>query len=327
MSKHSNYPHGFNGVTLRNVPIVQTHPGKVFFVNSTSVLAATDNAVAGADSPSSRAGTYESPFATIDFAIGQCVASRGDIIFVMPGHTETISAASGIDQDVAGVAIIGLGNGSLRPTINYTDTASTWTMAAANCVMQNILHTGGIDAVVSPIVVSAADCSIDSCELRDVTGQMTDGILTTADADRLSITNHFHNGAAAAGGDSAIALVGMDNPVIKGFKLIGNFAVGGIDVRTTAAVDVEISDGYIWNKNAADIGIIDTITASTGKIGPNIHVMVTDNAANITEALTGATFQYFGSGQTAGLNGASNLVCNLAGEAAMTHNAVQSTDA
>jgi hypothetical protein len=155
---------------------------------------------------------------------------------------------------------------------------------------------------------------------------MTDGVLTTADADRLQIYDHFHNGAAAAGTNAAIALIGMDNPVIQNFKIIGNFAVGGIDCRTTAVVDLDIGNGYIWNKNSADIGIVDTITASTGRIGPNIHVMVTDNAANITEALTGATFQYFGSGQTAGLGGNSNLVCNLAGEAAVTHNAVLSTD-
>lgn len=318
----SNYPNGFNSVTIRGVPLTQLHPGKVFWVNGSSVL--PDKGVGGSNNND---GTYLRPFATVDYAIGRCTASRGDIIAVMPGHTETVAAASGVDLDVAGVAIVGLGTGSLRPTFNYTATASTMTIAAANCTLYNTLHTGGIDAVVSPIVVSAADCTLDNNELRDVTGQMTDGILTTADADRLSITNHIHHGAAAAGGAAAIALVGMDNPYISDFKLIGNFSVGAIDVRTTAAVDVYIKDGYIWNKNAADIGIVDTITASTGKIGPNIHVMVADNAANITEALTGATFHYFGSGNTAGLNGASNLVCNLAGEAAMTHNAVQSTDA
>jgi hypothetical protein len=319
----SNFPNGFAaGVTIRGIPITQLHPGKVYFVNSSSVLA--PGGIAGADLGN---GTYTQPFATIDYAIGRCQASAGDIIMVMPGHTETISAASGIDQDVAGVAVIGLGSGSLRPTINYTDTASTWTMAAANCSMMNILHTGGIDAVVSPIVVSAADCSIVQCELRDVTGQMVDGILTTADADRIYIGDHFHNGAAAAGGAAAIALIGMDNPVIENFKIIGNFSVGGIDMRTTAVVDHDIHDGYIWTKNATDVCIVDTITASTGKVGPNISMMLTDNAANITTAITAATAQFFGGGQTAGLNGASLLVCNLAGESAMTLNVTQSTDA
>ena len=118
----SNYPNGIKDLVLRGTPITQLHPGVVYFVNSTSVFA--KGGIAGSNN---NPGTYQRPYATIDYAIGQCVANRGDIIVVMPGHTETISAAAGVAQDVAGVAVIGLGDGSLRPTINYTATASTWT--------------------------------------------------------------------------------------------------------------------------------------------------------------------------------------------------------
>lgn len=310
----SNFPNGFkDGVSVRGVPLAVTHPGEVFFVNSTSVLPV--NGVAGADSPAS--GSYHRPFATIDYAIGQCTASRGDVIFVMPGHTETVSAASGIDVDVAGVAIIGLGSGALRPTINYTATTSTLTMAAASCIMMNILHTGGIDAVVSPIVVSAADCIIANNEVRDVTGQMVDGILTTASADRLKILNHVHDGAAAAGTNAGIALVGGDNIEITIDRMDGNFAVGGIDVRTTATTDLHVHDvKYFRTRNAADIFLVDTITASTGQIGPDIFLRLQDNAANITEAVTGATFIVMDP----------VYVCNLAGEKGTLINWTASTD-
>lgn len=318
MGKLSYYPNGFkDGISIRGVPIAMTHPGKVFFVNSSSVLAATDDGVAGADATS--AGTYQRPFATIDYAIGQCVANRGDVVLVMPGHTETIAAAAGVNQDVAGVAVIGLGHGSLRPTINYTAVDSTWTMSAANGIMHNILHTGGIDAVVSPVVVSAADCMISSCELRDVTGQMTDGILTTAAADRLRILDHVHDGAAAAGTNSAIALVGGDNIEITIKRMDGNFAVGGIDVRTTATTDLHVHDvEYFRTRNSADIFAIDTITASTGQFGPNIYMRLQDNAANITEAITGATFVVMDPNVQ---------VVNLAGEKSIAINWVASTDA
>lgn len=283
----SNYPNRFlDGVTIGGVPILQTHPGEVFWVNGSSVLPKK-----GIGGSNGNKGSYLQPFATVDYAIGQCTASRGDIIVVMPGHTETISAASGVDLDVAGVAIVGLGEGSLRPTFNFTATASTFTIAAANCSVQNCLFTGGIDAVVSPIVVSAADCTIQNCELRDVTGQMTDGILTTADADRLKILDHVHRGATAAGTNAAIALVGGDDIEITAKRIDGNFAVGGIDVRTTAAVNLNVHDvTYFRTRNAADIFLVDTITASTGQIGPNINIRLQDDAANITEAVTGATF-------------------------------------
>jgi hypothetical protein len=302
----SNFPNGFaNGVTVRGVPLLTAHPGKVFCVDSNS-------------GSNGNKGTYDRPFSTIDYAVGMCTADKGDIIMVKPGHTETVTAAAGLDLDIAGIAIVGLGSGSNRATINFT-TATTADMDvdAANITMYNFLFTGGIDALAGPIDVNAADFALINCEYRDVTGQATDVIIADANADRLLIEGYFHNGAAAAGGASAIALIGMDTPTIKNFKIVGNFSVSAIDCRTTAVVDLDISCGYIWTKNAADLCVKDTVTGSTGKVGPNLNFMLTDNAANITEAVTGATFHLFDP----------IYVCNLAGEKAMLINTTASTDA
>lgn len=263
-------------------------------------------------------GTLESPFATIDYAIGKCTASRGDTIIVMPGHTETVTAAAGIALDVAGVNIIGIGEGSIRPTVNFTTAVgASFAVTAANCVVKNILFTGGIDALTNPIHVQAADFTLDGCEWRDVTGQATDVILTTAAANRLKVVNHRHDGATAAGGASAIALVGGDCIRIENCRFDGNFSVGVIDIRTTATTDLEISNVVARTRNAADIFLVDTITGSTGMIGPNIYLRLNDNAANITEALTGATFVYF----------QPISIVNLAGESSMFSNITASTDA
>lgn len=309
----SNFPQGFsNGVTIRGVPVQVAHPGQVFYVNNSSAL--PQRGVNGSDG---NPGTWLKPFATIDYAIGQCTAGRGDIIYVMPGHAETIGSAAAIALDVAGVAIIGLGVGSLRPTLNYTATGSTITMSAANCSIKNVLFTGGIDAVVKMIVVSAADCTIEGCELRDVIGQMTDGILTTAGANRLKILNHIHNGDTAAGTNAAIAIVGGDRIEITIDDMDGNFAVGGIDIRTTATTNLKVYNVMrFYTRNSADIFLIDTITGSTGQIGPDIQLRLTDNAANITEAITGATFVVMDP----------VYVVNLAGEKGMLINWVASTD-
>jgi len=307
----SIYEHGFaNGVTIRGVPILTMHPGNVFWV---------DSGIGSDNATSTKGGKLPTnPFATIDYAVGRCTANNGDIIVVAPGHTETVTAAAGLALDVAGIAVVGLGSGSDRATVNFTtDVDADMDVDAANISVYNILFTGGIDALTGPIDVNAADFSLVNCEYRDVTGQATDVIVADANADRIYIDGHFHNGAAAAGANSAIALTGMDNPVVKNFKIVGNFAVGAIDIRTTAAVDVDFHTGYVWNKNAADIAIVDTITASTGKIGPDLFIMLTDNAANVTEAVTGATFHTFDP----------VYVCNLAGEKAMLINTTASTDA
>jgi hypothetical protein len=305
----SNFPNGFPaGVTIRGVPLQMTHPGNVFWV---------DSGAGGNGNP----GTFARPFATIDYAVGRCTASNGDIIFVKPGHTETVSAAGGLDLDVAGIAVIGLGSGSLRPTVNFTTAVGAdMDIDAANITVANILFTGGFDALTGPIDINASDCTLVNIETRDVTGQATDFIVTDANASRLLISGWTHSGAAAAGADTAISLVGGDDWTIEDFDIYGNFAVAAIENVTTAANRVRIGGGarpsYIWTENAADVAIT-MVAASTGFIGPAINIMLQDNAANITEAMVGAAMQFMQP-----IN-----ICNLAGESSMQTNITASTDA
>ena len=309
----SNFPSGFlNGVIIRGVPLLQLHPGKVFWVNNSSVL--PDGGITGNDN---NKGTYLSPFSTINGAVTQCTAARGDIIVCMPGHAETVSAAAGVDLSKSGIALIGLGTGALRPTLNLTATTSTVALSAANCSMVNVLITGGVDAIVSAVLVSAADCYVE-LNYRDVTGQCTDCLLTTAGATRLKVHVNDYDGATAAGTNAGIAIVGGDHIEITGLYMDGNFAVGGIDVRTTATTDLLVHDFVSFRtRNAADIFLVDTITASTGQVGPNINIRLQDNADNVTEAVTGATFVVQDP----------VYVVNLANEKGMLINWTASTDA
>lgn len=263
-------------------------------------------------------GTLDAPFATIDYAIGRCSASYGSVIVVLAGHTETVTAAAGVALDVAGVQIVGCGTGRNRPVVNFTTAVgASFKVTAANCLVHNIRFTGGFDALTNPIHVDAADFTLSDCEWTDVTGQATDVILTTANADRLRIKNFRYDGAAAAGTNAGIAIVGGDRIVIEGLRMDGNFAVGGIDIRTTATTDLEVRDVVFRTRNAADIFLVDTITASTGMIGPGLSLRLNDNAANVTESITGATFVLFGP----------ILVVNLAGEQGMAINTTTTTDA
>lgn len=258
------------------------------------------------------------PYATIDYAVGRCTASNGDLIVVAPGHVETVSAAGGLALDVAGITLVGLGNGRNRPQINFTATTSTMTVSAANVKMSGFRFSGGIDAVASCVVVSAADFELYDFEYTDDTGQCTVFLLTTAGADRMHLHDFEYNGDTAAGTGAAIAIVGGDGIKIHDFIMDGNFSVGGIDIRTTATTDLKVYNCWSFRtRNAADIFIIDTITASTGQIGPNIYLRLQDNAANITEAITGATF----------VQHLPISIVNHAGEVGMTTNATVSTDA
>ena len=76
----------------------------------------------GHDSAGNYGTAYDAPFATVDYAINQCTANQGDIIYVLPGHEESYTAADGFDLDVAGVTVIMLGVGADTPEFTFSDT-------------------------------------------------------------------------------------------------------------------------------------------------------------------------------------------------------------
>jgi len=167
--------------------------GTIFYVCSTQT---------GAADSAGRGLTPETALATWDYAIGRCTASKGDVIVLMPGHVETVTAAAGVALDVAGVTTIGLGSGRIRPTVNYTTaiTASV-DVTAANCLVKNVVFTPiGFDAITAAMNVTAADFWMDGCEWQISTGTNAPvlGILTAATATRLKVTNTKFLGPATS---------------------------------------------------------------------------------------------------------------------------------
>lgn len=193
----ANYTGGFkDGISIRGVPINVTHPGKVFWVSNATTL--LYNQKGGSDSND---GSFNAPFSTIANAVSNCVAGRGDVIFVKPGHAETIAAAASIVLSKSGIALIGLGIGSNRPTLTWSTAASTITVTASNVSLYNFLFVGSmattftVTAFSNANAVVANDFTIDSCEFRDL--DATHGFIalvtsgTTANqGDGLTFTNN-----------------------------------------------------------------------------------------------------------------------------------------
>lgn len=142
----SNFPQGFaNGLSVRGMPLLQMQPGQVFFLGNGPVL--NPNQKVGADG---NRGTFLDPFATLDYAVNTgCSQARGDIVFVLPGHAETISTAAIATLRTAGVAIVGLGGGSNRPTFTFTAAAGNIPLSASNMSIQNCLFVANFADVVS----------------------------------------------------------------------------------------------------------------------------------------------------------------------------------
>lgn len=239
--------------------------GNVFFVDS-SAPAAQRSDTAGY-------GTHpDRPFSTMDFAVGRCTANQGDVILVLPGHVETITVAGGLDLDVAGIRLIGLGVGNSVPRIDFT-TATTADMDvdAADISMENFRFTlVGIDALAAPIDVNSARFTLKRCkfECADATNQATLAILTDANADEMLVEDCFFFGTGDAGMTAAIRVVGGDYVTIRRCRFIGAYtaAVGAIQLLTTAPLSIMIDDCDIENITAASTACIVGVASATGTI-------------------------------------------------------------
>lgn len=174
---------------------VKEHPGDIFFVDSGAANAA-DNTGNGR--------TPDKPFATLDYAIGQCTANQGDVIYVAPGHSETLTAA--VTVDVAGIAIVGLGRGSLRPQFTVNANIDGLTVTAANCHIEGLYFNEGTNAHTASINVAAAHCTIRRCHF-DCGANDLESITVTADGDDLLVEDCSWV-VTANGPDAAIEIKG-----------------------------------------------------------------------------------------------------------------------
>ncbi len=232
------------------------HPGNIWFVDR-GHAAAADSAGAGKNP--------DAPFSTIDYAIGQCTASNGDVIYVMPGHTESITAAAGIAADVAGISIIGLGVGATRPTVTIasTDNAGTWTVSADNVRIANIILICNDDGLTNALVVTGDNADID-IEFRD-----TSSAIEAACAVRLDTANHaklklvykgFTAGNAVV---SAVILDDCDNVQIN-IDAYGVVSTAWVDMQDVASTNVSVR-GRMYTLNITNFtrDVVDTIGTST----------------------------------------------------------------
>lgn len=265
-----------------NYPSSRYNP-QVFYVNNSLT-----NASSGNDGRSP-----DRPLTTLTQALALCTAGRGDFIIVGPGHVETIASASALTISKSNVSIIGVGNGALRPTLTWaTLTTATCLISGNNVLIQNILCTSTVAALVKLFSITGADCTLDKVDYQE--DGATDALqfaLTTATGDRLKITNcRWFRGVTAASATSVwIGLVGSDGCVITDNFLIlkstANNADGAIVGATTASLNVEIARNKFYHVGSNAAVSISMFSGSTGFISDNrIGTSKTATAGSIAPA-------------------------------------------
>ena len=265
----TNYP---QGLASFGFPVVGGFPypslGGVFFVKSTT----------GVNSPAN--GTEPSrPYASVGYALTRCVAGRGDVIFVLPGHTESITAAAGWDL-VSTVSVIGLGAGSSRPTITFTtvNTANIQVDAAGVVFHNLIFDLTGVAALAAGFAVTAADFQMINCKvvMTSSTNQAVLGVSLAAGADNARFVScefwALNSGATAA----IQGVVAGNGLYVRDCYFNGNWTAA-IRNTTVAWTNAFVDRNHFYLLGTGKSLIVDA--ATTGIVRDNVSFITANIAA------------------------------------------------
>jgi hypothetical protein len=230
---------------------------------------------------------------SINDGLKRCRSGQNDVVFVLPGHTESISGADGWPNLVAGAQIIscGLPGSTSNPTLTWTAVASSLLLDVADVTVCgfNMVLTGIAD-VATPADISANGVTV---ALNHVT--FNNGTLGAERFCQVTTTGgtnfRFIGNRVVAVGETAPAtgaVVGI-SAAAAGFTVVGNVieaanpgtaTVGLINVAA-ACPNLLIKDNFLVQLESdagADFAISIGNQASTGVVVGNMIKLSHDTA-------------------------------------------------
>lgn len=295
----TNFPSGFaNGLTIRNVPLLSAYPGYVFWVNSTA-------------SQIGSKGTFQAPYATVATALAQCVAGRGDVIVCGAGHVETITNTTDLALNVKSVAIIGLGQGTSRPTFTIgTANTATIPVSVDNVTIQNCKFVANFLSIAACFTLTTAkDFCIQNCSIVDTSSILnflnivkSTGIANTVDG--LTFNNNFVQNLGVTANNTTILSANDINKLVMDSNYlkwaVQNDVAIGVIITAGVVTNAIITNNLMYRPNTSTgTGSIISVGGSTSTgIVANNYVQTLDTSADIIFTTTSglAAFQNFVTG-------------------------------
>ena len=229
--------------------------------------------------------TWATATDTLDEAINLCTNNAGDVIFVAAGHAEATLTTQAVDVDVIGVTIIGLGNGSNRPTFTYTGANGEVAIGADNVTIKNILFLTSVTGVLMGIEVEdGVDYfTLDRCEFNEVgdntgTDEFVEAVNFVNNNTGCVIQNCTFTAKASGAAHAIFMDADTDQTTIRHNTIRGDYSVACIGGDTTASTNLIIEENTLINGSlVADGGInavaaIVLLDATAGLIRDNIIV-------------------------------------------------------
>ena len=249
-----------------NLKVNQSFPGNHFWVDENHASAVDDIAH----------GARTSPFASLDFAIGQCTASNGDVIWVLPNHNENVAAAADLVFDVIGVSVVFLGIGNTQARVTFdTDAGADMDIDAEGVTLYNPYFVAGIDALTGPIDVNAANFKMYNVRVADAPAfAALDWLVADANADDMLIDGWFYEvSTTGSTKQSNIQIAAATRPVLRNIHITGDYAIGCIE-NGTAWIDATLDNVFIDNSASGPVvGILLQATSSGQMRDVNIRIV------------------------------------------------------
>ncbi len=235
---------------------------------------------------------------TLAAGLARCRAGKGDVVYVLPGHTETVSTTTMLDALVAGTQIIGcapFGSG-LMPTFTFsgTTTTSSWALNDANVTVKGLkFNFNGADSIDAPILISADSVLIQECFFNCGSDTALDcdvpvSVLTGATNCRIVNCEFVTTGTAVNTNIILVSGTAVNGLRIQGNYIYGSCASGGLINITGTATNFDIGYNVLHNVAVtAPVGIAHADTALVGTIHDNGFAFTTDITV-LTGCISGA---------------------------------------
>lgn len=232
---------------------------------------------------------------TLAAGLARCRAGKGDVVAVLPGHTETVSTTTMLDALVSGTQILGCApmGTSLMPTFTFSGTTNTsiWTIDDANVTLSGLrLHFNGADSIDTPVKVSAAGCTITNCYIltgSDTTLDSDVGITVLAGGNNFLFQNNYVYSTGTAVNTNALLISGdgVDSPKILNNTFIcpatSTNGIVELGLSTAVITNIEIASNVFVNKSTGTSCLRLLDTAMTGVVYDN-YCHLTGDASAVT---------------------------------------------
>lgn len=230
--------------------------------------------------------TYSSMFDSTMLANTR--AGRGDVILVMPGHNESITADQAFN--VNGLKVIGLGEGNARPTVKYDNAAASISLDTSNIHLENFRLLASVTGVTIGVDVAGDGCVVRNNSMQYDTNvdEFTIGIRVTGDYG--TVDDNEILGEDTVGATHGIQLSSSAYTKVRGNYITGQFSNAGIS-DTAASAGLLIGNNFINNQDTgASITIAGTAT-SRGIVYDN-RLATADSTAGGLSSITAGGFRW-----------------------------------